>query len=160
MRAGVGPGAFAIRANQPDRMIHGEAKIVPLRAAPGYSIDAKDADPRSMSVVGIDGAQGGVVTDVWIDRAEYMIRYLELAVTPVEGGAPASVRTVLVPMTMAVVNGGRGTVKVNAVTGAQFAGAPAIENPDQITRYEEERVCAYYGAGYLYATPNRAEPAL
>jgi photosynthetic reaction center H subunit len=47
---------------------------------------------------------------------------------------------------------------VNAVLGSQFAGAPALANPDQITFDEEERVAAYYGGGLLYATPARLEP--
>ena len=160
LRAGVGPGSFAQRARKPDVMWHGQLKIAPLRTSPGFAVDAQDADPRGMKVVGADGVAGGVVTDVWVDRAEYLIRYLELAVSPTEAGSPAAVKTVLVPMPMAVVNRRRGTVRVDAVLGSQFAGAPVLENPDQITFDEEERVCAYYGGGYLYAKPSRTEPML
>ena len=63
-------------------------------------------------------------------------------------------------MTMAVLNAAQRTVRVRAILGSQFAGAPRLENPDQITLYEEERVCAYYGAGMLYATAARSEPLL
>jgi photosynthetic reaction center H subunit len=63
-------------------------------------------------------------------------------------------------MTMAVINKSKKTVRVDAIVGAQFAGAPVLENPEQITLYEEERVCAYYGGGFLYATKQRSEPWL
>ncbi len=160
MQAGVGPGSFARRAHKPDLMLHGAPKIVPLRLAEGFSLDSRDADPRGMTIVGADGVAGGVISDVWVDRAEYMIRYLEVAVTPAEGAGPSAIKHVLVPMTMAVIKKSRGTVRVDAVFGEHFAGAPVLENPDQITLFEEERVCAYYGGGFLYASKMRAEPWL
>jgi photosynthetic reaction center H subunit len=160
MMAGVGPGAFAQRARKPELTFHGATKIVPLRVATEFVVDTGTADPRGMTVIGVDGVAGGVVSDVWVDRSEYMVRYLEVAVTPVEGAAPAAIKTVLVPMTMVVIHKSAKTVKVDAITGAQFAQAPVLENPDQITLYEEERVTAYYGGGYLYATPSRSEPWL
>jgi photosynthetic reaction center H subunit len=156
MLAGVGPGAFAHRARTPDVMHNGTPKIAPLRAAPGFSIGRGEGDPRGMSVVGADGAVGGVVSDVWVDRAEYMIRYLEVEVSP--GGATA--KHVLVPMTMAVVNKSRKIVRVDAILGSQFGNAPVLANPDQVTMDEEERVCAYYGGGFLYAEKSRLEPFL
>jgi photosynthetic reaction center H subunit len=152
MLAGVGPGSFAHRAHKPDVMFHGAPKIVPMRVAEGFSVFGKNKDPRGMKVIGADGVEGGVVTDVWIDRAEVLIRYLEVEVAPG--------RHVLTPMTMADVSASRGTVRVNAILGAQFAAAPTLENPNQITLYEEERVCAYYGGGLLYATAARSEPYL
>lgn len=160
MLSGVGPGAFAQRARKPDLMMNGSPKIAPLRVAGDYSIDGKDADPRGMTVVGADRVAAGVISDLWVDRAEYMVRYLEVALTPLEGPPTAAIKRVLVPMTMAVVNKSRNTVRVDAVLGSQFAGAPALENPDQITFDEEERVCAYYGGGFLYATSKRSEPYL
>jgi photosynthetic reaction center H subunit len=150
--AGVGPGAYAQRANTPDLTLHGAAKIVPLRVADGFFIDGTETDPRGFKVVGADNVTGGVVSDVWVDRAEYLIRYLEVTVSPN--------KTVLVPMTMAVVKKSQGVVKVDAVLGSQFAGAPVLANPNQITLNEEERVVAYYGAGYLYATKDRTEPLI
>ena len=158
--AGVGPGAYAERSRLPEMMFHGGAKIVPLRLAAGFTVDAKTADPRGMKVVGADRVVGGMVTDVWVDRSEVMIRYLEVAVTPVEGAGPSSIKHVLVPMTMAVIKKAEGVVRVDAVLGGQIAGAPVLTSPDQVTIYEEERICAYYGAGYLYATESRLEPLL
>jgi photosynthetic reaction center H subunit len=154
MQARVGPGAFAERARKPELTFHGDVKIVPLRVATDFTVDEGTADPRGFKVVGVDGAVGGVISDVWVDRSEYLVRYLEVAV------AGATPKSVLLPMTMAVINKGKKAVKVAASTGAQFAQAPVLENPDQITLYEEERVIAYYGGGYLYATPGRLEPLI
>ena len=58
-------------------------------------------------------------------------------------------------MTMALINKSLRHVLVDAITAAQFAGVPRLSNPDQVTFYEEERVVAYYGGGFLYATPSR-----
>jgi len=55
--------------------------IVPLRIEPNFSISLKDFDPRGMEVYGADKVPGGVVTDVWVDRAEPQIRYLEVETT-------------------------------------------------------------------------------
>jgi photosynthetic reaction center H subunit len=152
MMAGVGPGAYAQRSRKPDMMHDGSPKIAPLRLAAGFSLDAKDPDPRGMKVIGADNAVGGVVSDVWVDRAEYMIRYLEIEVT--------AGKHVLAPMTMAVVKRSPGVVRIDAVLGSQIAGAPVLANAGQITMDEEERVCAYYGGGFLYATKERAEPLI
>jgi len=165
MLAGVGPGSYANRAKTVDMMVHGTPKIVPLRDDPSFTIPAGGPDPRGMKVVGADGAVAGIVTDAWVDRAESLIRYLEVAVEApaaglsVVGAAPAS-KTVLLPMTMADVKRGKKTVRVAAITAAQFANVPTTESEHQLTLYEEERIVAYYGAGFLYATPNRLEPLL
>lgn len=154
MQAKVGPGAYAQRSKTPDMMSHGGPKIVPLRVASDFSVAKESTDPRGLKVVGVDGAAAGVVSDIWVDKAEYLIRYLE-----VELGGPSGKR-VLLPMTMSVVDKRTGSVKVDAITGAQFANVPTLANPDQVTLDEEERVIAYYGGGYLYATPARLEPLI
>lgn len=153
MLAGVGPGAYAQRADKPDLMLHGGVRIAPLRVAKDYSIAKNDPDPRGMTVVGADNGVAGTVTDIWVDRAEFLARYLEVKID-------GSAKSVLVPMTMSVIEKSRGRVRVDAVLGSQFAAAPTIANPEQITLLEEERIVAYYGGGYLYATPSRAEPLL
>ena len=63
-------------------------------------------------------------------------------------------------MPMAVFNKARRSVRIDALLASQFANAPALESPDQITFDEEERVAAYFGGGTLYATPQRSEPLL
>jgi photosynthetic reaction center H subunit len=52
------------------------------------------------------------------------------------------------------------TVKSEALLAEQFAGIPTTKNPDVVTFLEEERIMCYFGAGTLYATPERAEPIL
>ena len=150
MTSGAGPGAHALRPDTPDLTAHGEARIVPMRIVDQISVDVEDTDPRGRPVIGCDGAVGGVVRDLWVDRAEMLFRYLEVEVT---GG-----RTALLPMGFARIKP-RG-VYVNAITSTQFAGVPQTSVADRITMLEEERVMAYYGAGKLYATPSRAEPLL
>jgi photosynthetic reaction center H subunit len=158
MHAAIGPGAYAQRARKPDVSIHGAPKIVPLRSVPAYQIDAKSPDPRGMQIHGVDGAIGGLVTDVWIDRVEYIARYLEVAVTPVAGGPPIEAKRVLIPMPLCNVS--RGSVSTHTVLGSQFAGAPALSGGDTVTFDEEERASAYFGGGLLYATATRSEPVL
>ena len=152
MRAGIGPGAYAQRRDIVDTAIDGTPRIVPLRAAPDMSTSKHDVDPHGLPVVGSDGITGGVVRDVWVDRSEVVVRYLEVEV------AGAGRGTVLLPMNFARV--GTRRVVVDSVMGGDFAGVPQTRHPDQITLLEEERVMAYYGAGTLYASPARAEPLL
>ena len=54
----------------------------------------------------------------------------------------------------------KGKVNVASILSDQFADVPALKSADRVTMYEEERVVAYYGAGHLYATPERSEPLL
>jgi len=152
MLAGVGPGAHAQRANKPDLLHTGEPRIVPMKGDPEFSIEARDPDPRGKSVIGGDGASGGTVTDVWVDRGEHLIRYLEVDAKSVGGAG-----RVLLPMPFARVSKSRGAVLVNSIFGAQFANAPGTKSPNQVTLLEEEKIVAYYGAGTLYATPARTE---
>lgn len=154
MLAAIGPGAYAIRENVPDRTFEGELKIVPLRAAPDLVLVSRDPDPRGMQVVGADGVIAGTVSDVWVDRSEVIVRYLEVDL----GLEPA--KRVLLPMTFSDVDGRHGIVRVEAILGSQFADAPILANPDEVTIQEEDRICAYYGGGTLYATPARTEPLL
>ncbi len=149
---GVGPGSYALRAEVPDLTVEGTDKIVPLRIASDFFLEARDPDPRGMQVMGADRDVAGTVSDVWVDRSEYIIRYLEVQLT---GG-----KRVLLPWNMAKIERWRGerVVKVRAIMGSQFADVPALQSPDRITLREEDRICGYYGGGYLYATPARAEP--
>jgi photosynthetic reaction center H subunit len=151
--AGVGPGAYASRADVADLTLEGLPRIVPLRAAEGYEVAHQDPDPRGKPVVGDDDQVGGTVVDLWVDRSEAIFRYIEIEVDGAAGK-----RKVLLPMNFARVNARN--VRVKSILGAQFADVPGLKNPDQITRLEEDRVMAYYGAGTLYATPERQEPLL
>lgn len=148
---GVGPGAYSARSDTPDLTIDGHPRIVPMRVAADFSIMPGDPDLRGLTVRGADRAHAGVVKDLWVDISEPQIRYVEIALE-------ASARSVLVPIGFVVINKRLRIVQVNAILSAQFAGVPALANPDQVTLLEEDRISAYYGAGTLYATPKRAEP--
>jgi photosynthetic reaction center H subunit len=152
MLDGVGPAAYADRADIPDVTLHGTPKIVPLRTVPEWHIDHDDPDPRGMSVVGADGQKGGIVKDVWLDRSEAIIRYFEVEVD----GA----RTVLLPTPMTRISRSNRMVTVRSILGKHFATVPAHKNSDFVTRLEEDKICAYYAGGHLYATAERSEPLL
>lgn len=149
---GVGPAAWAERADHCEMTLHGAIKIVPMRADNEWSISEGDLDIRGCTVVGCDGATAGTVKDVWIDRAESIIRYVEITL--------ADGRNVLAPMTCVLVPIASKTLRVDSITAAQFANVPGLKSDQQITMLEEERVMAYYAGGKLYATPERAEPWL
>ena len=152
MQDGVGPASYADRADMPDLAFDdNKPKIVPLRAAPGWHIAHEDPDPRGKSVITLDGVVAGTVVDLWVDRSEYILRYVE-AESP--GG-----RRVLVPMFLCTFTD-EGTARVISVTAAQFAAAPGIASPEQITLLEEDRISGYFGGGHFYATPERSEPCL
>ncbi len=155
MLDGVGPAAWAERHDEPDLTAEGDPKIVPLRVATDFSVAWQDPDPRGMQVVGADGRVAGIVQDVWVDRSEIIMRFLEVALT-----GPGAEGAVLLPANLARISRRRGVVKVKAITAAQFADVPGLQSGDQITLLEEDRIFGYYGGGYLYADPIRAEPAI
>ena len=145
---GIGPAAWADRAKRPDLDMEGHPRIVPLSSAGDFWTAREDSDLTGWPVVGADSAVAGHVADLWIDRADRLVRYIQL-----DDGT-------LAPMMMAKLDRRRRRVVVAALNGAQFAAAPRPETPGQITLYEEERVQAYFGGGYLYASAARQEPYL
>jgi photosynthetic reaction center H subunit len=143
--AGVGPGAYVERADVPDLTAEGHPKIVPLRAAPGFSVAPEDPDPRGMVA--------GTIRELWIDLSEPQIRYLEVA-------SGASTAAALLPINFARIDGAHRRVRVNAILADQFAQVPTTAEPDVITLREEDRITAYFAGGYLYAEPSRLEPVI
>jgi photosynthetic reaction center H subunit len=152
MLDGVGPASWVQRSNTPDLTVEGLTRIAPLRVANDHTVDEHDRDPRGFKVIGADGELGGIVRDLWIDRSEVTIRYLEVEVT---GG-----KRVLLPVPFSKIDQGKGIVKVESILGSQFAAAPTLANPDRVTRLEEDKIAAYYGGGILYAEPSRQEPLI
>ncbi|MEO1015564.1 MAG: photosynthetic reaction center subunit H [Pseudomonadota bacterium] len=156
MRDAVGPASYAMRADVPDLTDDGRNRIVPYRLGDGYEVAEGDPDPRGMTVYGVDGKAAGEVVDLWVDRAEAIIRYLEVKVD-VEGAS----KTVLLPIPFCKIKGGRRSrVDVEAVLAAHFANVPPTKSPDSVTRLEEDMISGYFGGGKLYATPSRVEPVL
>jgi photosynthetic reaction center H subunit len=155
LASGVGPGAITARRDVPDVTFDGKDRIVPMRKVAHFHVAAQDLNPVGAVVYGADGEGAGTVKDLWVDLSETVIRYYEIEL---EGSA----KRVLVPANMIDIkkpsNVTEGALVVDAILGSQFAGVPALANPDRITLHEEEKIMGYYGAGYLYATPGRQEP--
>jgi photosynthetic reaction center H subunit len=152
--AGVGPGAWAERAEEPEMAYEDRSpKIVPMRAASGYRIEPLEYDPRGYTVIGADRQPAGTISDVWVDRHELLIRYLEVEVS---GGA----KRVLIPGPLTIISERDRTVRVKSILASQFADVPTTKSQEQITLREEDQISAYYGAGTMYATPARVEPYL
>jgi photosynthetic reaction center H subunit len=150
--AGVGPGSWAVRPDFPYKTAEGHELVAPLRVATNFAVAFDGANPLGFTVIGADRKAAGVVKDLWVDRAEAAVRYYEIALNA--GGS------VLAPVNFVDVNGKARTIRINAVTSGQLAKVPSLRTPNSITLQEEERIAAYYGAGTLYATSERAEPLL
>ncbi|SLN58164.1 Reaction center protein H chain [Roseivivax jejudonensis] len=151
MEAGVGPGAWCPRADEPELDGHGHPKIVPMEKE-GFRM-AAGRDPRGMPVVSGDDKVVGMISDMWVDAPEQLVRYLEISLDPENGGGKR-----LVPMTMARIRSNR--VQVRSIFAQQFAGVPTTKSPAQVTKLEEEKISSYYGAGLLYASAKREAPKL
>lgn len=150
--SGLGPAAWAERADRPDLTIHGASKIVPMRVAPEFFVEPRDPDPRGFEVIGCDGAVAGTVAELWVDRSEPQVRYLEVLVA-------TSGKLVLLPVTVARVDAHGRRILVKSITAAQFADVPQTKAFHEVTLLEEDRIQAYFAGGYLYATPQRGESA-
>lgn len=155
MLSEFGPGAYAQRADVPDKTLHGTPRLAPLRLSGGFYVAAEDEDPRGMQVLGADGRPAGQVSDVWVDRSETLIRYLEVDVGP-----STEPRRVLLPINFAKIDRARRVVRVDAILARHFANVPQQKNADVVTLLEEEKICAYFGGGTLYADPMRRETLL
>jgi photosynthetic reaction center H subunit len=159
---GMGPAAFANRSKYPDLTFDGRPRILPIADSHELIVSPNDPQLIGWTVIGADKAIVGKVSDIWVDQAEHLIRYLEVETT--------TGKKVLAPMMVATVHGNSllakilpttsdeaEFVEIDAITADQFERAPTLETPGIITRYEEDRVQAYFGGGYLYATPERSE---
>lgn len=152
---GLGPAAWANRAKYPDLTFDGRPRIVPIGQSHEIIVSPRDPQLIGWPVVAADGVTVGKVSDIWVDQAEHIIRYLEIETN--------SGKKVLAPMMVAAVqtrgffNDKPELVEIDAITSAQFDNVPQLETPGIITRYEEDRIQAYFGGGYMYATPERSE---
>jgi photosynthetic reaction center H subunit len=93
--SGVGPASFAERADHAELgHLDGRPVVVPMRIAEGYRVDG-GPDPRGWRVIGADRVVAGTITDLWVDRADLVVRYLELELASAAARdevAPASAR--------------------------------------------------------------------
>lgn len=148
MAEGVGAAAWAKdRADRPDLTVGGEPRIQPMSVLSGWHVDEADANPIGMTVVAGDGKNAGEVSDIWVDRSEPAIRFLQLK----GDGAP-----VLLPMGYCRISGGQ--VHVKAIYAEHFGRIPRPKANDRITLLEEDKVVAFFAGGYRYADASRNEP--
>lgn len=153
MQDGVGAASYVMRSDVPDRTADGEPRVVPLRTLAGYGVAEQDPDPRGMTVVDLRGKPAGRVVDLWLDRSDMLFRYLEAE-------ADGTGARVLVPMTLARVDGRRGKVRLASVMADQLAAAPRTAAETTVTLREEDRISGYFAGGHLYAYPGRTESLL
>jgi photosynthetic reaction center H subunit len=152
--SGMGPSAWAERADEHELMLDGSDVIVPLRAAPDFTING--ADPRGFPVIATDGEVAGTVEELWVDRADVMVRYFEVTLAR----AAESGTTRLLPIGVLQLDRSKQRVTVSALRAEQFAAVPALRERDRITLLEEERISAFYAGGRRYADPRRVEPVI
>jgi len=147
---GVGPASWAPRADEPELDGKGYPKIVPMAKAHGFDV-AAGRDPRGMKVGGRDFKSAGLITDMWIDEAEQLVRYLELELSEELGGGKR-----LVPMTLCSIKAGH--VMIRSLVKDRFAGIPAHKSDSQVTMLEEEKISGYIAGGWMYAEVKSVDP--
>ncbi len=164
LSAGIGPGAWADRADRPDLTIKGAHRIVPIRVATDFEVAHEDPDPRGHDVKGMDGVVGGKVVDLWVDRSEPCLRYLEMEIP---GGARKLIPVPFMRMPrpsswipFVSVGPSATHVQIDVLKAADFAGIPDLRNPDSVTLLEEDKISAYYGAGSMYNSTFRFGPLI
>jgi photosynthetic reaction center H subunit len=153
MTAGIGAGSYAKRADEPELTREGHDLIVPIRVAGDFKVNA-GPDPRGWDVVATDGETAGKVKEIWVDRADVMVRYLEVELSAADAG------TRLLPITMLRLQSETKRVEVASIRAAHFASVPTLRNADRVTVLEEERICAFYAGGRRYAEPKRLGPVV
>jgi photosynthetic reaction center H subunit len=165
---GLGAAAWAERSDTPDLTTHGEPRLAPLSQLPEHEfyIPAKSPDPRGMDVRACDGVVVGKITDIIVDRMEFLPRYYEVALN--------SGKTVLLPMMYVklkkkavapsegslaerLIDGRAKEATVASLNGAQFEDVPATKSSSVVTLLEEDKIQAYYGGAHVYGSRRRTE---
>ena len=96
---GVGPGSYADREDVPELTLDDHADHRAAARRQGHHPRSARSRSARHEGVGCDGQVGGTVVDVWVDRAEALIRYLEVEV---KGGR--GTKRVLLPLPFALVD--------------------------------------------------------
>ena len=117
---------------------------------PHYTVASGDPDPRGMTVIGADGKVAGTVTDIWVDRAEHLIRYLEVDRRSRHRAAAGADEP---RQDRRRRHKGR-SVKVHSILAAQFAQAPRIKSPDSGDLPRGRSHLRLLRRRPLYATPS------
>lgn len=141
---GIGPAAWQDRHDEADLAVNGEPKIISMRRNPEYHVAPGDPDPRGWKVEGSDEKPAGEIVDLWFNRAEFFLRYLEVR----PEGAPD--RTVLLPVFFCNVKARERKVVMRSMPAARIAEAPGRRRKDRITLLEEDKVNAFFAGGWFY----------
>jgi len=149
MADGVGPASWVPRADTPELDGKGYPKIVPMAAHENFTV-AAGRDPRGLPVMGRDKEVVGTVSDMWIDEAEQLVRFIEIELSSELGGGKR-----LIPMQLAVIR--RTSVMVRSLVKERFAGIPTTKSDKQVTLLEEDKIAAYVAAGNLYGAEKEAK---
>ena len=118
-----------------------------MRIEKSFRILPSDTDPRGLEVFGLEGKVGGTCVDVWVDRSEHIIRYVEIKTL--------SGNSVLAPFNLTVIK--KNAIFINSIMSSQFEDVPGLKNANTISLLEEEKIMGYFGAGTLMAFPRRRE---
>ena len=145
LTAALGPGTYTMRADTPFLTIDQKPQVQPLRVATNWSVMPGESDPRGMQVLDVRFRPMGTVRELWVDRGVRILRYLEIELYAAYGEGP-----VLVPIYFCDINEDDREVRVTALRRDQFATAPRLRSPDQITAREEDQVNAYYAGGRFH----------
>lgn len=144
MRDPVGPASFVLREDEPLLQEGEKLQLVPLReVGDEWHVQGGDSDPIGLPVVGRDDEVAGHVRDLWVDRGTKLLRYLEIELN--DG------RRRLMPIFFANVSPKFRRVKTRSIYAEQFAAVPELKHPDRITAREEDRICAYFAGGKMFA---------
>ena len=144
--AGIGPGSYTLRRDEPWKVLDGSNAVEPLRVATDYICRDLDMDPRGRRMLGLDFAEAGTCVDIWVDKDSKILRYLEVELN---GGAGRR----LVPSFYAVIRRNTTYVQIDCITGAQFVKAPALRQPTVLTAREEDFINGFFAGGYIYSEP-------
>jgi photosynthetic reaction center H subunit len=128
--SGVGPAAYALRAQRPELMADNETKILPMRLLPEHVIAEDDADPRGMEVVGADGMPAGVVADLWIDRSEMLVRYIEVRLDPAIAASRGAMTQAIVETAAVAIDPASGEAAVAVVD--EVVRVPGVPGGDTV----------------------------
>ncbi len=144
--AGIGPGSYTLRRDEPWVMHDGTLQLEPLREAADYSCVDPDLDPRGMRLFGSDYKPAGTVFDIWVDKESKILRYIEVVLDGVAAHR-------LVPIFYCRVSARAKEVRVDCLQAHQLVKAPILLNATSITAREEDRVNGFFAGGYMYSVP-------
>lgn len=151
MADGVGPASWAPRRDLPELDGKGHPKLLPMAKLKEFRVSA-GRDPRGMPVIAADKVEVGTISDMWVDEAEQLVRYLEITLDGTHGSGK-----ILCPIQLVRIKSFG--VLIHALQSDQFAGVPKHKSDAQVTMLEEEKITGYFAGGKLWAG-DRVNPVI